>query len=189
MVNVATVSANTVNAYVVDGTIEAANRINRDYLKALEAQAETKTVSGADVYAKILALRAEFIKVNGTPGTGEDDAEIPASYIEPTAMFVSPKVMAELKRQNLILYKDNDPMGSFLEMAIIEAPNLTNDVVMLNKVAMISGISFNAVKTFDASVLGYADGVAYIGEIAYVNKATELGTDTVCKPVMAVASL
>ena len=80
-------------------------------------------------------------------------------------------------------------MVSFLDMAIIEAPNLENDVVMLNKIAMISGISFNAAKTFDASVLGYADGVAYIGEIAYVNAKTALGEDTVCVPVMAVKTL
>lgn len=171
-VNLATVSADAVNAYVVEDTIEAANAINKDYLTKLEAAAgEAVTVTGASsadlqdaekVYAAILKLRAKFIEENKD------------NHIVPTAAFVSPLVMAALKTKNLVIYKDNSPYGSFLEMTIIEAPDLTCDIVMMNQMAMVSGIAFNAVKTFDASYLGYADGVAYIGEIAYVNKATEL---------------
>lgn len=171
-VNLATVSADAVNAYVVEDTIEAANAINRDYLTKLEAIGEaTEGVASADlksadkVYEAILTLRAKFIEANK------------ANHLVPTAAFVSPLVMAALKTKNLVIYKDNSPYGSFLEMTIIEAPDLTCDIVMMNQMAMVSGIAFNAVKTFDASYLGYADGVAYIGEIAYVNKATELRPD------------
>ena len=183
-VNVATVSADAVNAYVVEDTIEAANEINRDFLRKVEAKAgEAVTVTGASsadlqdadkVYGAILKLRAEFIKLNKK------------DHIVPTAAFVSPLVMAALKTKNLVIYKDNSPYGTFLEMTIIEAPDLTCDVVMLNQLAMVSGIAFNAVKTFDGSYLGYADGVAYIGEIAYVNAATEMSEDFTGKLVLKV---
>ena len=65
-VNIATVSADAVNAYVVEDTIEAANAINRDYLTKLEAKAEAATTvySADEVYKSILDLRAEFIKAN-----------------------------------------------------------------------------------------------------------------------------
>ena len=173
-VNIATVSADAVNAYVVEDTIAAANAINRDYLTKLEAKAEaaTTTYEADEVYKSILDLRAEFIKANKE------------NYLVPTAMFVSPEVMARLKEKNLVIYKDNSPYGTFLEMEIIEAPDLTVNGVMMNQMAMVSGVAFNAVKTFDGSYLGYADGVAYIGEIAYVNKATEMSEDFTGKLVL-----
>jgi hypothetical protein len=173
-VNIATVSADAVNAYVVEDTIEAANAINRDYLTKLEAKASpaTTTFDADEIYKCILDLRAEFIKENK------------ANHIVPTAMFVSPEAMARLKEKNLIIYKDNSPYGSFLEMEIIEAPDLTVNGVIMNQMAMVSGVAFNAVKTFDGSYLGYADGVAYIGEIAYVNKATEMSDDFTGKLVL-----
>lgn len=173
-VNIATVSADAVNAYVVEDTIEAANAINRDYLTALEAKADaaTTTYDADEIYKCILDLRAEFIKANK------------ANHIVPTALFVSPEAMARLKEKNLVIYKDNSPYGSFLEMEIIEAPDLTVNGVMMNQMAMVSGVAFNAVKTFDGSYLGYADGVAYVGEIAYVNKATEMSEDFTGKLVL-----
>lgn len=173
-VNMATVSADAVNAYVVEDTIQAANAINRDYLTKLEAKAEAATTAydADEVYKSILDLRAEFIKANKE------------NYLVPTAMFVSPEVMARLKEKNLVIYKDNSPYGSFLEMEIIEAPDLTVNGVIMNQMAMVSGIAFNAVKTFDGSYLGYADGVAYIGEIAYVNTATEMSEDFTGKLVL-----
>lgn len=173
-VNIATVSADTVNAYVVEDVIQAANNINRDFLSKVEAQAEAAETTYSEAYKSLLDLAAEFKTLN--KGT----------YTEPTAAFVSPTVYAELLKNNLIYFKDNRPMSVF-PFEVIEAPDLTKKVVMMNQVAMISGIAFNAVKTFDGSYLGYADGVAYIGELAYVNKATEFSSDYAGKPVLAIA--
>jgi hypothetical protein len=196
-VNLATCSANILNNYVIKSTIEAANKINRHFLTKLEgiankkfigtldeesgementesAVAPTTTYDADDIYRTVLDLRAEFIKQNEQ------------TYLEPTALFVSPEAMARLKEKNLVLYKDNSPYGTFLEMEIIEAPNLTKNLVMMNKKAMISGVAFNAVRSFDGSYLGYADGVAYIGEIAYTNTPTEYGADYAVVPVLAL---
>lgn len=168
-VNVSTVSADVVNAYVIEDVIESINEMNRDYLKTLNthaAKATTETVLSNDIYQSILDLRAEFIDLNKDFG------------LKPTAMFVDPYTMAKLKRENLVLFKDNSPYGTFLEMEIIEAADLAKDeVIMLHNSAMISGVAFNAAKTFDASYIGYADGVAYIGELCYANEPTEFGDD------------
>ena len=87
--------------------------------------------------------------------------------------------MAKLKRENLVLFKDNSPYGTFLEMEIIECVDMPAgvNVIMLHTSAIISGVAFNAVKTFDAAPLGYTDGVAYIGELCYTHKPTEFGDD------------
>lgn len=175
-VNIATVSADVVNSYVVEDVINSVNEMNRDYITVLAAAAkeataenlgEAVTYDATDVYQSILDLRAAFTTKNKFYG------------LAPTAMFVSPKVMAKLKRENLVLFKDNSPYGSFLEMEIIECVDMPAGVnaIMLHTSAIISGVAFNAVKTFDAAPLGYTDGVAYIGELDYVNKATEFGED------------
>ena len=172
-VNIATISADVVNSYVVEDVINSVNEMNRDYIDVLAkgedsvAKAATQTWDAADVYESILQLRAEFIEKNKFYG------------LVPTAMFVSPRVMAKLKKENLVLFKDNSPYGSFLDMEIIECVDLPEGVnaVMLHTSAMISGVAFNAVKTFDAAPLGYTDGVAYIGELCYANKGTEFGED------------
>lgn len=181
-VNISTVSADVVNSYVVEDVINSANEMNREYIKTLVATAKAadeKYEGGAggsgDVYQSILNLRAEFIEKNKFYG------------LAPTAMFVSPRVMARLKRENLVLFKDNSPYGTFLDMEIIECVDLpiegkdgatsTVNAVMLHNSAIISGVAFNAVKTFDAAPLGYTDGVAYIGELCYTHKATEFGDD------------
>jgi len=173
-VNIATVSADAVNAYVIEDVIQAANNINRDFLTKLETAAQAASTTYTDAYGSILKLAAEFKTLNK------------GNYTEPTAVFVDPEVYADLLKNNLIYYKDNKPASVF-PFEVIEAPDLTNRVVMMNQIAMVSGIAFNAVKTFDASPLGYADGVGYIGEIAYVNKATEFDTSYKGKPVLAIA--
>ena len=185
-VNIATVSADTVNAYVVEDVIQAANNINRDFLTKVTAKATAAETTYTDAYTSILKLAAEFKTLNKD------------TYLEPTAAFVNAEVYAELLKNNLIYFKDNKPVSVF-PFEIIEAPDLTKKVVMMNQIAMISGIAFNAVKTFDASPLGYADGVGYIGEIAYVNKATEFTADPEAsgkpigwedqniKPILAIA--
>ena len=174
-VNIATVSADAVNAYVIEDVIQAANNINRDFLTKLEAKAEAAQTTYTDAYTSILKLAAEFKTLNKE------------NYTEPTAVFVNPEVYAELLKNNLIYFKDNKPVSVF-PFEVIEAPDLTKKVVMMNQIAMISGIAFNAVKTFDGSYLGYADGVAYIGELAYVNKATEFDESYTGKPVLAIAA-
>lgn len=181
-VNIATVSADTVNAYVIEDVMEAANNINRDFLTKVEAKAQTAETTYTEAYDSILKLAAEFKTKNKE------------NYLEPTAAFVSPDVYAELLKNNLIYFKDNKPVSVF-PFEIIEAPDLTKKVVMMNQVAMVSGIAFNAVKTFDGSYLGYADGVAYIGEIAYVNHPTEFDPENAPEgweaheiyPVLAIA--
>lgn len=167
-VNVATVSADVVNAHVIEDTINSINEMNRDYITVLEGAAtasETVAYDASDVYQSILDLRADFISKNKFYG------------LVPTALFVSPKLMAKLKRENLVLFKDNSPYGTFLDMEIIEAPDLTVDAVMLHATAIISGVAFSAATTFDASYLGYAGGTAYIGELCYANEKTEFGED------------
>ena len=173
-VNIGTVSADQVNSHVVKDTIKAANKINRDYLTVLEAAAEAAeaTYSASDVYGSLLKLRAEYI----TENKGE--------YEVPTACFVSPAVYSELIKNKLISFKENEPTGNFLGFAVIEAPDLVANAVMLNAEAMISGIAFTDTTVFDAAPLGYAGGTAYIGELAYVNKATEHSADFAGKPIL-----
>ena len=155
-INYNCVAADTVNAYLADSTINAANNRNRDYLKVLEAASvkadKTFTAASDDVYRTILDLRAEFIEKNK------------ADYMVPTALFVSPLVMARLKEKNLILFKDNSPYGTFLEMEIIEAPDLRCDMIMMNVCAMVSAIAFQAVEVISAAHLEHTRGNTATGE-------------------------
>ena len=179
-INYNCVAADTVNAYLVDSTINAANKRNRDFLTVLEgaAVAAEKTYNAAsdDVYTTILDLRAEFIKKNK------------ADYMVPTALFVSPLVMARLKEKNLVLFKDNSPYGTFLEMEIIEAPDLTCDMIMMNACAMVSAIAYQAVEVFSGAPIGYPGGTAASGEIDYCNVPTEFSEGWEGKPVLKIGA-
>ena len=179
-INYNCVAADTVNAYLVDSTINAANKRNRDYLTVLEgaAVAADKTYNAAsdDVYTTILDLRAEFIKKNK------------ADYMVPTALFVSPLVMARLKEKNLVLFKDNSPYGTFLEMEIIEAPDLTCDMIMMNACAMVSAIAYQAVEVFSGAPIGYPGGTAASGEIDYCNVPTEFSAGWEGKPILKIGA-
>lgn len=173
-VNKELVTADQVNSHVIKDTIKASNAINKDYLTELEtvAEAATATYSASDVYGSILALKAEFVTDNKD------------NYLVPTACFVSPAVYALLQKNNLIYFKDNNPVGNFLGMAIIEAPDLVANAVMMNAKAMISGIAFQDTTVFDAAPLGYAGGTGYIGELAYVNQPAEFSADFTGKLVL-----
>lgn len=184
-VNVGIVSADQVNSHLVQDTIEAANKINRDFITVVEANAVEAAEDGyslSDVYDAMLKLAAEYKTVNKT------------EYMEPTAAFVSPRVYAKLLKNNLIYFKDNRPISVF-GFEVIECPDLSKDIVMLNQVAMASGIAWKDVTVFDAAPLGYAGGTAYIGEMAYVNAAVDLGpvaynastNTTGVKPILFVA--
>lgn len=175
--SVETVSANTVNSYVVNGTVEAANTINRDFLTQLEAagQAGTAQIDLADVYGSILSAKAEFIKTNKK------------HYMRPTAMFVSPEVKAALDKNNLVFYKEGMPFGSFSDMLVIEAPDLASDgVVIMNYKGMVAAQSYDIMRVVDATTAGFPGGTLIAGEIMYKNAKAEVG-DASLKPVMKFA--
>lgn len=173
-VNLATCTADQLNAYVVDDTIKASQTINRDFIAKLQAKATKDSAAATglpeydenDVYESILALAAKYKEINAS------------SYMEPTALFVKPTVYAKLVKNNLIYFKDNSPVSVF-PFEVIECPDaeMTSNMILMNGIAMVNGVAFDAVKSMDASVMGYANGVAYIGEICYVSKETELGPD------------
>ena len=180
-INYNCVAADTVNAYLADSTINAANNRNRDYLKVLEGASvkadRTYTAASDDVYTTILDLRAEFIEKNK------------ADYMVPTALFVSPLVMARLKEKNLILFKDNSPYGTFLEMEIIEAPDLRCDMIMMHASAMVSAIAYQAIEVFSSAPLGFPGGTAASGEIDYCNAPTEYVAGWAGKPILRVGTI
>lgn len=180
-INYNCVAADTVNAYLADSTINAANNRNRDYLKVLEGASvkadKTFTAASDDVYRTILDLRAEFIEKNK------------ADYMVPTALFVSPLVMARLKEKNLILFKDNSPYGTFLEMEIIEAPDLRCDMIMMHASAMVSAIAYQAIEVFSSAPLGFPGGTAASGEIDYCNAPTEYVAGWAGKPILRVGTI
>ena len=165
-VNIATVSADQVNAHVIKDTVHAIGKINEDYITKLEALAESATTvySGDDVYGSLLSLLAEFKTANKEDG------------VEPTACFVSPAVYAKLMKNDLVYYKDNQP-GSVFPFRVIECADLAENAVLMNQMAIASGVAFNDVEVFDAAPLGYAGGTGYIGEICFINKGIETHAD------------
>lgn len=180
-VNYQTVSADVVGDKVVQETLKAANKINEDYIEKLEAAGEdaTTTYDAADPYGSLLKLRAEFVKDN------KEEA------MKPTAAFVDSEVYSALLAKNVIIFKDGRQWGDLMGFSVIECPDLTSKVVMLNANAMASAQNINNLVVVDATPAGYPGGTLIGGEIGFANAKAELvdsKSKKVLKPILKMGA-
>lgn len=180
-VNYQTVSADVVADKVVQETLKAANRINEDFITKLEAagEAATTTYDSTDPYGTLLKLRAEFVKAN------KEEA------MKPTAVFVDSELYSSLLAKNVIIFKDGRQWGDLMGFQVIECPDLTTHVVMLNAKAMAAAQNINNLFVVDGTPAGYPGGTIIAGEIGFANVKAELLASTstkTLKPILKIAT-
>lgn len=162
--NSETVSVDVVGDRVVQETMELANRYNVKFLEALkEGSMTAESATGETIYHQLLNAKAQYKKANKDKAMG------------PTAIFLTPEKVAELKSKNLLAYKEalpgegNDTLiGTFDGMAVFEAVDLDGvDCIMLNAVAFAAPINVNVLRVVDGTAAGYVGGTLIGGEFSY----------------------
>lgn len=181
MVNYATVSDDVVADRIVYDTIGVANMYNEKFIDAISDPDETEdftfstSAPAADtIYGMIVDAIKEFEVVNK------------ARYMSPTSIIVGPTVKGLLLKcpqftragalGDSVVSKG--VIGEVLGLPVIYFPGLDEttaklDFIMVNAEGVGAPISVNAMKTVDATSVGYVNGVAIAGEFTYGFKVSD----------------
>ena len=172
MVNYATVSDDVIADRVVYDTIGVANKYNEEFIGAVSATttsfSSTTAMDADKIYGMIVDAITEFEVINK------------ARYMSPTAIIVGPTAKGLLLKcpqftragalGDSVVTKG--VIGEVLGLPVVYFPGLDEttaklDFIMVNAEGVGAPISVNAMKTVDATSVGYVNGVAIAGEFTY----------------------
>ena len=164
---------------MVEGTMQALNNINEDFISvimtAAKANAATTAWDAATPYLSMLKLRAEFITTNKK------------WFMKPTCYMVAPDIYAALLNQKLLVFKGGEDFASFADIPVLEIPDMdAGYVVIMNELAAYAAANVKTIVAADATPVGFPGGTLYSGEIGYLNGITELPKEFTGKLILSM---
>lgn len=161
-VNFATVTADVIGARVIQETISAMNAHNTEGVKAIEAEAEAKTLEGADAYEQLVNAIAQFEIDNKATGG------------KPFSALVSPAFYAQLQLDKRFvdgIERDSVARTGFIGLVAgiytIKTLDLTEGFILVNPEGIAAPINVNTLDIVNGTSVGYPGGVVIGGELGY----------------------
>lgn len=160
--NAATVSADIVGDRIVQETIQVMNEHNTEGVKAIEAAAEAKTLSGTDAYEQLVNAIAQFEMDNKATGG------------KPFSALVSPAFYAQLQLDKRFvdgIERDSTVRTGFIGLAAgiytIKTLDLAEGFILINPEGVAAPINVNTLAVTDGTQAGYPNGTIIGGELGY----------------------
>lgn len=171
-VNFATVTADVIGARVIQETISAMNAHNTEGVKAIEAEAEAKTLEGADAYEQLVNAIAQFEIDNKATGG------------KPFSALVSPAFYAQLQLDKRFvdgIERDSVARTGFIGLVAgiytIKTLDLTEGFILVNPEGIAAPINVNTLDIVNGTSVGYPGGVVIGGELGYGFKVVTRAED------------
>jgi hypothetical protein len=164
---------------MVEGTMQALNNINEDFIStimvAAKANVATTAWDAAYPYLSMLQLRSEFITTNKK------------WFMKPTCFMVAPDIYAALLNQKLLVFKGGEDFASFADIPVLEIPDMdAGYVVIMNDLAAYAAANVRTIVAADSTPVGFPGGTLYSGEIGYLNGITELPKEFTGKLILSM---